>query len=685
MPATEHLRTQAVAGGAQVLANRPLREGTVALSHFADMTWDLTPAIVQRHGRKLTLNFASLPADFRATAKELFFAVLTVDLPDGEAPLSIATVRSYFSAVKIFLEWAQPRAHALSALTRDHLADYQRHLAQLRISDATRGTRRNAVRLLWLYRDKLTHDHLALDPANLDGWLGGSGRRRSRPENLTERIPEQVLGPLLSWALRWVEEFAGDVLDALAEWTVLQQPRADVGAPLTPDLAALLQRYRDEQRRLPAHPAHTRVPRRRVGTVNLSHLARELGATVATLTRVSNLPLIEQAVDECGLDDDTYLRTRPSVQLAGEPWLARISYDQLRDLARQLHTACYIVIAYLSGMRDSEVKHLRRGCLSITRDALGHPCRRTVASLAFKGETDVTGTPATWIVGTPVERAVRILERLQPAEQPFLFAVLPIARAFRQNRPNDARSTARTTEDLRAFVRWINLYCTSRRCAEEIPHVRGRAWPLSTRQFRRTIAWFIARRPGGVIAGSMQYRHLRVQMFEGYAGTSASGFRAEVEAEEAFQRGEKLVELGAAERQLTGPAAAEAAARLAEFRQATQFNGMVVTDRARMRRILTRHEPNIYPGTYVTCVYNPDRALCRREGDGPALRDCAPLRCRNVALDEDNRTSFTRHLARLDEQLDVAEQLAPYMRHRLESRRTEIAAFLGTHGQEPPR
>lgn len=81
--------------------------------------------------------------------------MLTVDLPGGEAPLSIATVRSYFSAVKIFLEWVQPRTHALSALTRDDLADYQRRLARLRISDATRGTRRNAVRLVWVYRDKL--------------------------------------------------------------------------------------------------------------------------------------------------------------------------------------------------------------------------------------------------------------------------------------------------------------------------------------------------------------------------------------------------------------------------------------------------------------------------------------------------------------------------------------------------
>ena len=42
-------------------------------------------------------------------------------------------------------------------------------------------------------------------------------------------------------------------------------------------------------------------------------------------------------------------------------------------------------------------------------------------------------------------------------------------------------------------------------------------------QLRRTLAWFIARRPGGVIAGAIPYRHLNVQVFEGYADTSESG------------------------------------------------------------------------------------------------------------------------------------------------------------------
>src|SRR3546814_19647713 len=54
---------------------------------------------------------------------------------------------------------------------------------------------------------------------------------------------------------------------------------------------------------------------------------------------------------------------------------------------------------------------------------------------------------------------------------------------------------------------------------------------LTTRQFRRTIAWHIANRPFGTIAGMIQYKHASVAAFEAYAGTSPSGFRAEVEAQ----------------------------------------------------------------------------------------------------------------------------------------------------------
>jgi hypothetical protein len=57
-------------------------------------------------------------------------------------------------------------------------------------------------------------------------------------------------------------------------------------------------------------------------------------------------------------------------------------------------------------------------------------------------------------------------------------------------------------------------------------------WPLTTGQFRRTLAWHIAHQPFGVVAGARQYKHAHIAVFEGYAGTSTSGFAAEVAAEQ---------------------------------------------------------------------------------------------------------------------------------------------------------
>ncbi|MFD5742596.1 hypothetical protein ACFXJM_37740 [Streptomyces massasporeus] len=176
-------------------------------------------------------------------------------------------------------------------------------------------------------------------------------------------------------------------------------------------------------------------------------------------------------------------------------------------------------------------------------------------------------------------------------------------------------------------------------------------------------------------------------MFEGYAGTSDSGFRDEVEAEEAFTRGQFLAELGTDDDRpaLTGPAGAEAEVRLAELVRHTVFDGHVVTDEARLRRILARHDTHLYPGTFITCVYNPDRALCRTpadRADQPVMADCQPLACRNTALTAANRQALGGHLARLEDTLAIGDRLAPYVRHRLEEQRRATGAFLARHTPE---
>ncbi|WP_424534409.1 hypothetical protein ACOZ38_29480 [Sphaerisporangium viridialbum] len=125
-----------------------------------------------------------------------------------------------------------------------------------------------------------------------------------------------------------------------------------------------------------------------------------------------------------------------------------------------------------------------------------------------------------------------------------------------------------------------------------------------------------------------------------------------------------------------------------QFAQQANFSGKVVTDRARLKRLMTRHDPHIYPGSFVTCIYVPERALCSREDDkhdGPSLGDCQPLRCRNVALDAGNRTTLTGHLHELDQALGDGEALAPYPRRRMEQQSEEITTFLHRHSsnQDP--
>ena len=684
------LRQERIDNDAMGFGDRPLRDGVAraATARFGDLVWDLSPAIFQRHSRKLILNFAAVPERFRPASKELFFALLAGEPPPGRSRLHVATIHGHFGKVVEFLTWAaQCGVATLGTLTADDLAAYQEHLHKRPGATAQwRQRQRHVVRLFWVYRARLTidTDRLSFDPDGLATWDDESSWT-GKGENRTARIPEAVLGPLLGWALRWVEEFADDVVAAHDEWTALnantsvnrrrrRRPRA---RDVPTQLEALLARYRAERRPLPA----------RATGVNRSHLARELDCSRRTLEAPAMRARLEEAVRDLGLAEGTWLRAAVQGKVNDRPWRSVIGYEELPELARQLHVACYVVIAYLSGMRESEVKHLHCGCLATRRDNTGRAYRWTVTSQAFKGEGTPEGVEATWVVGEPVGRAVAVLERLQPPGHDLLFAHLPSSRHFQRPRQtaDRARQASQTRLDLAAFVDWINAYCDAHRLPDRIPLVSGQRWHLTPSQFRRTLAWFIARRPGGVIAGAIQYRHQRVQMFEGYAGTSVSGFRAEVEAEQALERGEQLLGMveGHQHQRLAGPAAAEAESRLAELARRVGFAGMVVTDPRRLELIMRRHDPGVFPGEFVTCVFNPDKALCLRagtpSGQGPALADCQPLACRNVALTGDNLAAWQQHLAHLEQALGNAT-LAPYLRHRLAQQRDDIARFLKTTG-----
>ena len=272
------------------------------------------------------------------------------------------------------------------------------------------------------------------------------------------------MGPLLAWSLRFIRDFAGDILRAAAEAAPLHAAgQRSRGLHLRKSaLPGLLAQYEAEGRPLPGYR----------GKVNMTFLGRKLACPQRCIVRARSLINATAAI--VGIDSGTYLDARPAALLDGERWLARFDYsrrghDSVGTLTRMLQSASYVVTSYLSGMRDAEIKHLRRGCLTVSRDSSGAAYRWKVTSLAFKGENDPSGITATWSVGRPVAEAIAVLERLQPEGQDLLFARLAFREGVRPGSANVAMSSAATSTAVSDFASWVNDYCDLRHRRDRIP------------------------------------------------------------------------------------------------------------------------------------------------------------------------------------------------------------------------
>lgn len=64
------------------------------------------------------------------------------------------------------------------------------------------------------------------------------------------------------------------------------------------------------------------------------------------------------------------------------------------------------------------------------------------------------------------------------------------------------------------------------------------------------------------------------------------------------------------------------------------------------------------------------------DGERPDAGNCKPLRCRNVALTEENIAAWTKRLDRLDHQRANPDAFAPLVRARLQDQHDDIHDFL---------
>jgi hypothetical protein len=323
---------------------------------FEDV-WDLR-CVLPRTWLSWRLDFSQIVDPVtRRTAKEYVASRLrrgSLGLRPLKATAAAAELRTFITVVR---DLQEAGALLLSDLDRAHL-----DAVVMKWKNSPHTAVRNVTLLKHLaaHGPFLSEDRLSVLPWNGRSAYGIAGVQRVKGENATPRIPEEVLTPLLQAAVFYVEKAGGDILTAQREIAALEAAR--MGRSLGHGQArervlTFMANRRAAGRGIPAVPreaAHT-VPNAVAVDGVLQTPNHSLVSLLAGCGKAEHLcPLLVEAGEDIGYEEgglDTPMSVWPG---SGRPWRPRLSPFTLANELSFLRTACWIVITYLSGMRDTE-------------------------------------------------------------------------------------------------------------------------------------------------------------------------------------------------------------------------------------------------------------------------------------------------------------------------------------------
>lgn len=681
-----------------VVANRPLRPGVRVedTSRYGDDVWDLSPVIHEGHETQLTIRWSRIAPPFVEQFKRYVHVLLAEEDLPGLARASVKrlapkTIHGEVIGLSALSQWLTDRGITrLSEVSDDLLDDWLHHVTTVVPAAQARVKRP----MLLCVQRLAAHAHRLPPMARLSNPLPWNGRsvddllnapKRDRSGNLTPRINEATMTALLRWCLLFVEQVGPQLQHLLAVAAANPSAHQVIKRPVTGPkwqtrmtgeaaarlIAEHIERLQREAGALPGKPD---------GTPNWAEVSLAAGLRAETLYRNtalrqpyidSRLPVTYEGIGCITLDlGDTTWTSEP------------LSRQQLWTWNKMVHAAAFVVIAYLSGMRPGEVLNLKRGCVE-RDDRLGLV---KVWGVAWKGVTDDGGKVAEgerrrvpWVVTPAVADAIALLEALSPTD--FLF---PPAYNNSQDRPAEHHSRAggAMNEDIREFIATVNETFGSR---AETP-IPDDDHHVHAARFRRTLAWFIVRRPRGLAAAAVQYGHLFTGITMGYAGYADAGWTDDLAVERLLAAVDQAVE---DDQRLTngeavsGPAADEYLSRVRGAKRA--FAGRVITAARQARNLLQSEDLNVHHGEGMTCVFDLLTAACqpRAEDDRvvPDLPGCVAT-CRNIARTDRDIEALRSDLAEVE--TDLSDPASPQpLRERLSTRRDKLQTIISDHQTSP--
>ncbi|MCW6512802.1 hypothetical protein [Lichenifustis flavocetrariae] len=522
-------------------------------------------------------------------------------------------------------------------LTQDDLDLYLAHLAQQPGHLLGRARRLSILVWLWESREYLTGGGLKFDP--FEGRTMNDVVSYKQPlRNTTPVVPEAVMGMILRWSLAYLD-FSTDIIkakDCYKGSYVVIDARGSEASRFGRYVAGL--RARGEG--LPG------IRNPRTGPA-LGMISRCAGVSRAWFEKGEGELAIIAAHSELGMSFQCLGPTSVIPEGCAAPWRAAMTIDEMKAECTNLLAACYIVTAYLSGMRDSEVQDLRRGCVKSELRSNGTVRYKVHGHIRKKkcGEA----VPKVWVVIEPVARAIEVLERLTATvyaqtSDPHLFvhAHYMADRARRLSSNVNVvlrRFLSHCDKGLSPGLVYSGVGPSPNPHLGPVPDGPKGPWRLTSSQLRGTLAWHIGNRPFGLVAGAIQYGQACYTVFEGYCRQPASRFPDQVREAWLLGRIGDLTEGYDEFRRGIRPVGG-AATRVEEFylnyaRVLGDLPGRVA-DEAEARRMMRSTAATVHVAPLNNCWFVERRAKCLEglpldERRAPAIGSCDP-RCPNACV-----------------------------------------------------
>ncbi|MCX4996188.1 hypothetical protein OG739_26170 [Streptomyces longwoodensis] len=685
------------------------------VSRFADDLWDLGPLERKETSTTKTLHWQAFPEVLRSSMKRIAWAVINKPTPAVLLSRPKTTARPFISAQTLLHasktwwdlgDWlVQRQITSLDQVDQEMLEEYADKVRELGNSFGHARNKLFAVTRMWAYAPfLLPQDRLCMPPwddpgAAITDFLGENDEPRG--ENTTAVIHPATMSPLLVWSLRVITDLAPDILAAWRESRRLlanlppKSERGLKGRAVRQRLHEYFDELRAAGKPVPTYggylaPSLAKAATARGATreaMSATFIGGMLGVNQRQVSRF--LKDCPEVLEGQKFADGAPLEVPIEATIDGQPWTESIEFTEAKQLGLHLSTAALVVIAYLSGMRPEEVLHLEHGCASREEREDG-TVRYRVNGRHFKGVTDEEGNiipegemrPEPWTVIELVHRAIEIVEELD--QGPLLFPRNLTTAPRADRRHGKALAPSAVVGRLKTFMKWANELALAHGRDHELipPDPDGN---VTMQRFRRTVAWFIYRRPGGRIALGIQYGHVGSSMGESYGGRSRFDMLEILDFEEGLVMAENLAtasERVASGEGISGPAASRYVAATRQFQ--ARYEGGFLTKRQHQA---IRADPNLrlyeHPESLLTCNHDPFKALCDLDrGRGPGQRTPSFSRC-DLACANISRTDTHIERAKAERQAiteELADGLNPIpVAQRLRQRDQKLESIISEH------